>query len=69
MYVDEFTTMEILRDVLKIEIAKQDRAAQTRLACVMKRLGFESRSFRRDGRVTRRWVRENLSTGEETTSL
>jgi len=50
----EITVARVL-DAIKVETARQDRAAQMRVAACLKRLGYEARVAKENGAVIRRY--------------
>lgn len=54
--VTPFTTDELLREALKMTDERMDGRAEKRAAGVLRILGYERRSLRLDGRVTKRWI-------------
>jgi hypothetical protein len=46
------TTQEILEDVLELPLAKHDRANQSRVSSIMRKLGYRSQRIQR----VYRWV-------------
>jgi predicted P-loop ATPase len=57
---DFVTTKEVLDKPLQIEISKQDKASQMRVAEILKKAGWRRDSKRIDGKVTKGWAKPEL---------
>ncbi|BAU12512.1 hypothetical protein LEP3755_30420 [Leptolyngbya sp. NIES-3755] len=62
---DFITTKEILDRPLQIEVSKQDKASQMRVAEILKKAGWLKGTKRVDGRLTKCWCKPNLPTIED----
>ncbi|MBD1859286.1 MULTISPECIES: VapE domain-containing protein [Leptolyngbya] len=58
---DFVTTKEILDKPLQIEVSKQDKASQMRVAEILKKAGWQRDSKRIDGKVTKGWAKPELN--------